>query len=153
MFDGNMASRIIYDTLEADSTLEALHQGIVEDIWARDENAPAVAYPFIAFSVLEQTDTYYNGAIRAVTDQRVLVRAVEDNATSGNYTATLQAIADRIDTLLHNKTLPIIDTDDDETTIGQAYIYREQPYRERFLDGSIEYRYLGGIYHVSTSER
>jgi hypothetical protein len=152
MFDGNFASRVIYKTLTDDTTLAALHKGVVEDVWKRDENAPDVAYPFIAFSVLEQDDAYYNGAIRANTTQRVLVRAVNGTSVSGIYGGTLQTIADRIDTLLHNKTLNIYDTDG-TTVLGKAFIMREQPYRDRYLDGSIEYRYLGGFYSVSTCER
>jgi hypothetical protein len=152
MYDGNFASRVIYKTLADDATLAALHNGVVEDIWGRDEEAPSTAFPFIAFSIMEQEDAYYNGASRAMSTQRVLVRAIDDVTVSGSYGGTLQSIADRIDTLLHNQTLTVYDTDD-TTSLGQAYVTREQPYRDRYLDGSIEYRYLGGIYYVSTYER
>lgn len=149
MFDGNMAARIIYATLAADTTLAALHNGIVEDIWAVDALAPASAYPFIAISVMEQSDHYYNGRARAMTEQRILIRAIQQFTSDGSYAGTLQTIADRIDTVLHNKCLAITEG---VTTVGQASIWREQPYRERYIDGSIEYRHLGGIYNVTTNE-
>ena len=151
MFDGNMAARVIEHTLTEDSTLMALIEGVVEDIWGKDENAPASAFPFIRFSIMTQSDEYYNGQAKALTNQPVLIHGVQMFDSNGSYGGTLQTIADRIDTLLHGKTLTIYDTDD-ITAIGRAYIYRESPFRERFIDGSIEYRYLGGIYQVSINE-
>jgi hypothetical protein len=151
MFDGNFASRAIYKTLADDATLTALHNGIVEDIWGRDEEVPTEAFPFIAFSIMDAEDQYYNGHARAVTNQPVMIRAIQRFESSPSYGGTLEAIADRIDTLLHGQTVTVYDTDN-TTVLGCAYISRVSPLRQRFIDGSIEYRYLGGIYNVSTNE-
>ena len=152
MFDGNFASRAVYKTLSDDATLAALHNGVVEDIWGKDEELPSEAFPFISISVMPQEDVYYNGHARAKTDQQVLVRGIQAYSADGIYSGTLQSIADRVDTLLHGKTIPVYDTDG-ETVLGSAYIYRISPFRDRYVDGSIEYRHLGGIYSVSTCER
>jgi len=151
MYDGNMASRVIHYTLTNDATLMALIEGVVEDIWGRTESDPSVAFPFVRFSLLDTGDEYYNGQVRAITNQRVLIHGVQEFKSTPSFGGTLQTIADRIDVLLHAKTIDILDTDD-SAVIGSAYIYRESPFRERFLDGSIEYRYLGGIYQVSINK-
>ena len=151
MYDGNFAARVIEHTLTSDTTLMALIEGVIEDIWSKDENVPDDAFPFVRFTIITQDDEYYNGQVRATTNQSVLIHGVQKFENNGSYGGTLGTIADRIDALLHKQTITIYDTDD-STEIGQAYIYRESPIRERFIDGSIEYRYLGGIYQISTNE-
>lgn len=152
MFDGNLPARVIYRILSADAALTALHKGVVEDIWKRDESAPDSAFPFTSFSLLDEgQDRYFNGASRALTEYMVLVRGIQKFTGDASWGGTLQSIADRIDTLLHNKTVTITDTNN-TTPIGTAYIYRISPYRDRFIEGDTEYRYLGGIYSVSTNE-
>lgn len=149
MFDGNLALKVIYDTLNDDATLSALHNGIVEDIWGKDDEAPTEAYPFIAISVMDQMDNYFNGRARAFSYNVVLVRAIQQFTDNASYGGTLESIADRIDTLLHGKTLDIYDDDD---KVGHATIWRERAYRERYPESGIEYRHLGGIYQVTTTE-
>ena len=152
MFDGNFAARVVYKVLSDDATLAALHNGVVEDVWGKDEDAPGDAFPFVAFSVQSAEDVYYNGDARAVTVQSVVIRAIQKFNASASYGGTLQTIADRIDYLLHGNTFDVYD-DNNTTILGSAYIHRVSPIRERFIDGSAEYRYLGGIYEVSTSEK
>lgn len=154
MFDGNMASRVIHQTLTADTTLMALVSAVVEDIYGKTITAPSAAFPFIAFNVMNQEDQYYNGAVRSIVESQVLIRAIDafDTANmSGDstYSGAIQTIASRIDTLLHDKTIAIMDG---AVQVGTATITRVSPFRERYLDGSVEYRHLGGVYHINTNE-
>ena len=78
-----------------------------------------------------------------------MIYGIQDFDGSGSYGGTLQNIASRIDDLLHDKTLAVMDG---ASQVGTATIYRVSPYRNRYLDETIEFRHLGGIYHITTNE-
>lgn len=151
MFDANYAFRAIYYTLANDSTLMGLVTDVVEGKYKLAETSPEDAYPFVNIVPFQPTDVYYNGHARAKVDQMAAVYGIQRFESDGSYAGTLGQIADRIDTLLHGKTISVLDTDD-TTEIGKAYIYRESAIRETFQDG-VEYRYLGGNYSISTSKK
>ena len=151
MFDGLLALRAVEHALTSDSELMALISAVVNDIYDKDEEAPADAFPFVNISEMDQDDVYYNGTVRAKTDQQLMVYAIQRFTTNGSYGGTLQTIAERIETLLHGQCVTVYDTDD-VTAIGHAYITRMRPMKARFVDGAAEYHYLGGQYLVNTNK-
>lgn len=84
-------------------------------------------------------DVMATGAIRVMTNAIWVVRGV---AQGQQYSATLKAIADRIDALLHRKTGAI---SGGGTLIAS---YREQPFRMPEMTNGINYRHLGGQYRT-----
>lgn len=79
------------------------------------------------------------GAIRVMTNAIWVVRGV---AQGSQYSTTLKAIADRVDTLLHRQQGAIAGGG---TMIAS---YREQPFRLPETANGISYRHLGGQYRT-----
>ena len=153
MFDGNLAFTAIYDTLTDDDTLMGYVTAVIEGIYPREENSasepPADAYPFVNMVPQTQTPMYYNGHAVAKIDGNIAVYGIQRFDGNGSYGGTLGAIAERIDELLHGQRIKVYE---DDVEIGCVYIYRESLIRERFID-NVEYRYLGGLYQVSSNEK
>ena len=153
MFDGNMAFTAIYTTLTNDSTLMGYVSAVIEGIYPRQENTtsapPASAYPFINMVPQPMTPMYYNGDAVAKLDGTIAVYGIQRFENNGSYAGTLASIAERIDDLLHGQHITISESGSE---IGKAYVHRESIIRERFID-LVEYRYLGGLYQISTSEK
>lgn len=105
------------------------------------DTAPqGVPFPYVmATNTDPGQDVAVVGAIRVMTNAVWVVRGV---AQGQQYTATLKAIADRIDVLLHRKNGPI--------TGGGTLIasYREQVFRLPETTNGISYRHLGGQYRT-----
>lgn len=155
MFDGLLVSSYLYRRLATDATIAALVSGVYEDIIGNNNAATqASVFPFISFSVIAQDDVMVNGGDIATTNFEVLVRAIDaDTVASGgalSYSGNLDTLASRIHTLLHDVCVPVYNTPG-TAVIGQAKSRRIYPYRERFIDGGIEYRHLGGMYEVITN--
>ena len=149
MYDANLGYRAIYYTLANDATLMALVTAVVQGKYPKAETDPEDAYPFVNIvPTVPPTDVYYNGDSRAKTDRTVAVYGIQRYENNSILSGTLDTIAARIDTLLHAKTITILDTDE-TNVIGYAYIYRESPLEETITDG-VDYCYLGGNYSIST---
>lgn len=97
------------------------------------------------FPYILATNTDPGQDVMVVGASRVMVNAiwvVRGVAQGQQYSATLKAIADRIDVLLHRKTAAIVGGG---TLVAS---YREQPFRMPEVTNGISYRHLGGQYRT-----
>jgi hypothetical protein len=122
--------------LQGDSTL----MNLVNSIWLRsvprDEPTPVVK-----IDRLDASDVMAIGLIRVWDDLTFLVRASIKWAGQGNPDWTdVRAIADRIDTLLHNH--------EAVTSELQVHSFREESFTDETIESGSEYLHAGGIYRL-----
>jgi hypothetical protein len=135
----DIAARYIYSKLTASSAITAIvGSRIFEGVAPQGTTAP-----WIVYSSLAPTDTYAIGAIRIMTRDQWLVRAVAQTASFGGDIGTL---ADAIEAALHG-------TDGTSGAVTGGYTvecYRLMPHRLLQVDNGVQWRYKGGIYRIST---
>lgn len=123
--------------LEADATLASLVNGV----WVHSV-PKAQPLPVVKIDRQDSTDLYTVGLYRVWDDLLYLVRGAVHWTGSGQQDwSEVQAIADRIDVLLHKHT--------DSTSAIQVSCYREQSYidAQPVADGSL-ILYCGGQYRL-----
>lgn len=106
---------------------------------AIDTAPQGTPFPYVLAGNLSAQDVSKIGAIRVMVDCVYVVRGVIAGQV---YSATLAAIADRVDTLIHRQSGPI--------TGGGSIVasYREQVFRLPEIASGVQYRHLGGHYRV-----
>jgi hypothetical protein len=128
------ADRWLYDRLTNDATLMNLVTAVYSDIAPED-----AVYDFVLMSLPNQggVSRQTANADRVYDSLRYLIRVVGETESYG----ALDAAASRIETLLHKAS--------GVTSNGQvlACTY-EEPFRMPEVDGSRQFRYLGGYYRL-----
>ena len=137
-----VAADWIYQTLAADETLTALlasapsgGPGIYDT--DAEEGAP---YPYVVFNLHDPNSVKGMGARRVWLDGLWIVRGVDECESFEE----LEAIADRIDALLHLQSGTV--------EAGRAEAFQEDPFELAYAGGGRKFRELGGAYRVYAQE-
>lgn len=132
--ESNAAERWIYAKLSTDATL-------ITKVGTRTYNTrrpPESALPCVIWQLQSGDDVILLGAVRLWSNLRYLVRGIGE---TGSYGGDLQAIADRIDALLHGASGSNVD--------GTVWTcVRAAPFQMIETVAGREYRHLGGIYRI-----
>lgn len=130
------AGQYLVDLLEADTELGALVNGV----W-RKSVPQSESFPVVKIDRLDGSDTYPVGLNRVWADMTFLVRGVVHWRGSGqiDYT-TVQAIADRIDALLH-------DHEGADSDVA-VHSFREEPFDDETIEAGDVFLHGGGVYRV-----
>lgn len=123
--------RWLYSVLHGDGTLLGLAPG---GVWA-DVAPEDTATPFVRFSLQDASDLMVVNGQRVWTNTLYLVAGVADGTS---YPA---AVADRIDTLLHNV----------GSTVAPLIVLssqRESIFRLPETEGERSWRHLGGMFRI-----
>lgn len=140
----------VHTTLSGDATLEGLIDAIrtgrgdaADQSYVFPHPAPHDAiYPFITYLAPEESDDLmYLGGTRLWTRGEWVIRVIDRTESE----ASLWAIEDRIDTLLHAKT-----GSNTYGTIESCVRVGEISYPE-IVDG-VRYLHLGGLYEITAQE-
>jgi len=122
--------------LSADTTLMSM----VDGIWLRS-TAQTAAFPVVKIDRQDAEDLMVVGLARVWANLTFLVRGIVHWRGTGHPDWTdVRAIADRLDTLLH----------DYEGTDGalQLHAFREESFTDETTEGGALYLHAGGIYRV-----
>lgn len=131
------ADEWIYAKLTGDATMAGL---IGARVYA-EMAPPTAAYPFVVTSHLSSVDVPTHNQHRIMVSGIWLVRGIVQDFS---FNATLKAIAERIDVLLHRST-------GGTANGGTAAIFtshREQPFRMAEEAEGKSFRHLGGQYRI-----
>lgn len=123
----------LYAVLSGDADLALLVGDRIFDGVGR----PDAAYPFVVFQFQGGHDVAGVSAIRLMSQELYLVKAVGRGASY----AALKPIAKRIDELLHRQR--------GVTADGTVWsCVREQPFKNVYIEDRIQHRQLGGLYRT-----
>lgn len=131
------ADEWLYTKLTADATMV----GLVGTRVYAEMAPPTAAYPFVVTSHLSSVDVPTHNQYRIMTSGIWLVRGIVEDFS---FNATLKAVAERIDFLLHRSAGGTADG-------GAAAIFtshREQPFRMAEEVEGKSFRHLGGQYRI-----
>lgn len=130
------AQSYLVNYLSADATLD----GLVNGIWLRSV-PESEAMPVVKIDRQEANDLMVVGLHRVWDDMLFLIRGIVEWSGSGAVDWTdAQAIADRLDQLLHRY-------EGQSATLG-VHSFREESWSDETIEGGKLYLHAGGMYRV-----